>query len=314
MPQPSSDTGEGRVAARRNDFIARPWCEEVDLGASDDDLGAPLVTVFGTLVDDVAVPGNRLDRVANQVVDGPRQLRLRSPDAERGRAELRQYVGARLPLAHEPQGAVGPARLHHLIDVEVLLGRSPLTSEREEVLDGLGSAEGGHLDRLDIGAQLALGQRLSRWLAELGEDDVRQSDQRPESIVEIVRDAARQDAQRLHSLRGSQSFLDAAFVQHARLNELLPQANALERRRDLVAKRLIAVVPIGIAERDDTQQLILERQRQDEEALPSLVGQRARRHQLAGGVVPVVALHSSPSRRHIAERNASRASPATQAR
>ena len=135
-----------------------------------------------------------------------------------------------------------------------------------------------------------LDSALSRPLAELGEDDVRQSDQRPERVVQIVRDAARQDAQRLHSLGRRQSLLHAAFVQHARLNQLLPQANALERRGDLVAKRLVTVVPVGIAERDDAQQLVLERQRQDQEALPPVVGQRARRHQLAGGVVLVVGL------------------------
>ncbi len=105
---------------------------------------------------------------------------------------------------------------------------------------------------------------------------------------------------------GRQSLLHAAFVQHARLNQLFPQPNALQGRGDLVAKRLVAVVPIGIAERDDAQQLVLERQRQDEEGSRVVVGQRGRRHQLAGRVVRVRLHSSSPSRRHIAGRNTSR--------
>ena len=60
--------GQRRVATGRNDLVARPRLEDVDLGALDDDL---------------AIPGDGLDRVANQVVDGPRQLRLRASDDER---------------------------------------------------------------------------------------------------------------------------------------------------------------------------------------------------------------------------------------
>ena len=95
---------------------------------------------------------------------------------------------------------------------------------------------------------------------------------------------------RLHSLRRGQPFLHAALVQHARLHQLLAQADALERGRDLVAERRVGVDPVGVVERDDAQQLVLERQREDEEALPRVVRQRARRQQLAGGVLHVLAL------------------------
>ena len=67
--------GQRRVATDRNDLVARPRLEDVDLGALDDDL---------------AVAADGLDRVANQVVDRPRQLRLRAPDDERRRAEVRR--------------------------------------------------------------------------------------------------------------------------------------------------------------------------------------------------------------------------------
>ena len=48
--------GERRVPSDRNDFIARPRLEDVDLGALDDDL---------------AIAADGLDRVANQIVDRP---------------------------------------------------------------------------------------------------------------------------------------------------------------------------------------------------------------------------------------------------
>ena len=66
--------GQHRVATGGNDFIARPRRRDVDPGALDDDL---------------AFPGKGLDRVANQVVDGPCQLRLRAADDERRRTEVR---------------------------------------------------------------------------------------------------------------------------------------------------------------------------------------------------------------------------------
>ena len=97
----------------------------------------------------------------------------------------------------------------------------PLAAEREQVLDGLDGAERGHLDGFDIGAQVANGLLVPLDLPELGENDVRQRDQRSEGVVEIVRDAAREHAQRLHSLRRGRSFLHAAFMQHARLHQLL---------------------------------------------------------------------------------------------
>ena len=129
------------------------------------------------------------------------------------------------------------------------------------------------------------------WISQsCGEDDVRQRDQRSEGVVEIVRDTAREHAQGLHALRRGQSLLHAAFVQHARLHELLPQADALQRGRDLVAERRVGVDPVGIAEGDDAEELVLERQREDEEALPRVVCQRAGREQLAGGVLHVFAL------------------------
>ena len=109
----------------------------------------------------------------------------------------------------------------------------------------------------------------------------------------LLRSCATPPARTLNAsirLVAGQSLLHAALVQHARLHQLLPQPNALQRRGDLVAERRVGVDPVGIAEGDDAQQLVLERQRQDEEALPPVVGQRARRQQLAGGVLDVLAL------------------------
>ena len=75
--------GERRVAAGRNDLVARLRFQEVDLAALDDDLARD--DLAG---DNIAVGGDcfvdGLDRVANQVVDRPRQLRLRSSDAPAG--------------------------------------------------------------------------------------------------------------------------------------------------------------------------------------------------------------------------------------
>ncbi len=61
--------GEHRVPAGRDDFVAACAVEEVDTPA--------LLTTTSP------APADRLDRVANQVVDRPRQLRLGAADDQR---------------------------------------------------------------------------------------------------------------------------------------------------------------------------------------------------------------------------------------
>ena len=291
--------GQHRVAARRNNLVARAWLDDVDPRAPHDDLAAP---------------GDRVDRVANQVVGGPRQLRVRAANDQRRRGEVRAQVDARPDLLDEPKLAVGQARLDHAVDVEVLLDRPSLAPEREQVLDGLGGAERGHLDELDVGTNVANRLFVPLDLAELAEDHLGQRDERAEGVVEIVRDPARQHAQGLHPLGGGQPLLDAALVPHAGLHQLLAQANALQGGRDLVAKRRVGVDAVRVAERDDAEQLVLEGERQDQEvSRRSSVSAPGGNSWWAGYSTPSPST-SSLSRRHIAERKTPRSGPATQAR
>ena len=132
---------------------------------------------------------------------------------------------------------VDDARLQHL-----------LAPEREELLRQRGGALGRLLDRLDVCPQAdvarsSAGRAGSRCVA--GDDG--------EQVVEVVRDAAGEAADRLELLRLIQAFLElfpvADVVHHAHGELRIAVRVAYDRRRQVTPHHLAVGAAVSLLER-----------------------------------------------------------------
>ena len=191
---------------------------------------------------------DRLNRVANQVAHRACQLRLRAAHSKRLSEGVDRHLDVAALVARKTQRAFRQARPNHTVEIEVLLHGPALAAKREEILDSLGGTQRRGFDELDVGAQVPHGVLVRFQLVEIVEDEIGKRHQGAEDIVEIVRDAASENAQCLHPFCSGQALLHAALVQHGLLHQLLVKANALHDRRDLVAENRIGPNPIGVVE------------------------------------------------------------------
>ena len=116
---------------------------------------------------------------------------------------------------------------------------------------------------------------------QLPEDDVRDDQHRSQRVVQVVRDAARQNAQRLEPLGGCQPLLHAALVEHGPAQDLLVQANVAQHDGDLIAEDDVGVVARLMIERDHAQQLVLVNQREHQQRVLAIQSQHGRGNQHA---------------------------------
>ena len=161
---------------------------------------------------DLAAAIDRFDGVAYQVTNRTRQLRLRAAHGKRPGRVVDHHVDMAAPLVGEAQRTFRQAGFDHTIEIDILLCGPALTSKREEIFDGPGGSQGGGLDDLDVGAQVPDDVPVRFQIMQIIEDEIRQRHERAQSIVEIVRHPASENAQCLHPFRGGQALLHAALV------------------------------------------------------------------------------------------------------
>ena len=103
---------------------------------------------------------------------------------------------------------------------------------------------------------------------ELLQHHLGERNERRERVVEIVRDATREHAERVHALRGRDALLHAALVERGLLHELAVQHHVFDRELELLAQHLVRAGARLRLEHRDAEQVRLRHERQHVKRAP----------------------------------------------